>query len=104
MPPKRSQNGHTLTPNVKRLDLNAFAAAVLAPKKKQAKKHAPKLEAPPPRRAPSPPTEDDDEEVEDEVQAPPTQRNAPVDVSKCIFTIVCITKFNEKKLVSDTKI
>jgi hypothetical protein len=103
MPPKRSQNGRTLTPRVKRLDLDTFANSVLAPKKKQAKKPARKLKAPPPH-APSPPTKDDDEEAEDEVQvqAPP-RHNASVDVSECTFTIVCTTKFNDEELIPDTK-
>ncbi len=103
MPPKLSQSGRTLNPSSKRLDLDAFAAAVLAPKKKQAKKAAPKPKAPPPPRTPSPTTEDEEEEAEDEPQAPPTQRNPPVDVSTCTFTIVCTTKFNDEQLVPDTK-
>jgi hypothetical protein len=104
MPPKRSQSGRTLTPNVRRRDLSAFAAAVLAPKKKQAKTRAPKRRTPPPPRSPSPTTEDEEEEAEDEAQAPPTQRNPPVDVSGCTFTIICTTKFNDVELVPDTKI
>ena len=101
MPPKRSQN---LTPSVKRLNLNAFITEILTLKKKQAKKHASKLEASPSCHASSLPTEDDDEEAEDEVQASFTQHNAPVDISKCIFIIICITKFNKKKFMFDIKI
>ena len=84
--------------------MNTFATAILALKKKQAKKCASKLEALSSHHASSSFTEDDDEETEDEVQASSTQCNAFVDISKCIFIIVYIIKFNEKKLVLDIKI
>ena len=104
MSSKWSQNEHTLTLNVKWLNLNTFITTILALKKKQAKKHASKLEALSSRRVSSSSIEDDDEEAEDEVQASLTQRNALVDISKCIFIIICITKFNKKEFMLDIKI
>ena len=84
--------------------MNAFITAILVLKKKQVKKYISKLKVFSSYHTSSLFIKDDDEKIKDEIQVSFIQYNALVDILKCIFIIIYITKFNKKKFVFDIKI
>ena len=84
--------------------MNIFIIIILIFKKKQAKKHASKLKTLFSHYISSSFIKDDNEEIKDEIQASFIQYNAFIDISKCIFIIIYIIKFNKKKFIFDIKI
>ena len=98
MPGTRSQYGRTITPSSKKVSETTPEDVIVISKQKRTKKSTTKRKPPPPPRTPTPPTQSEEEEA----QPPLKQRNMPVDVYECKYTIACVTMFNDKKLFPDT--
>ena len=96
--PKQSLRGRT----IKIKDPCDKVTATLAPKlKKHVQKSVPKAPPPPRERSPSESSGNNEGRVEEDANPSLKHGNTSIDVSQCLFRVVCITKFNNKDLTPD---
>jgi len=96
-PKKRSSSGRIIKPKNPEF-LYDEVAVIPAPKLKN---RAPQSHQPLRERSPSVNAGHDEEHFEEEASPSPKHCNTSMDVSQCLFRVVCITKFNDKDLAPD---